>query len=669
MEEQTTILPLEPVELPLLALRAALTCASTEETRFYLNGIHVHQVNDEYRIVGCDGHRLFVFSTPVEVERRGATVPAWIKAGVTISADGLKDRLSLLDKLDVTTARIAYQVDSPRIVISDPGQSCQFVVQPAGGEFADYQRVLETVKAFEEREVTELTSIGFNAGYLKDAAALAKMLGSSSARVFGGSSTGTGDPSVILFPECPFAVLVLMPIAVPTQRLGVGASKVLVAAVNGTVAALRAHRTRLVNKLDGAKGNGKKAIENKIADYDKRIAAVLLAADTTPALPPPDPLAGWPAFQEAVISMLREKTGVDDLTIIDGHRNWLFTAFQAGRAAEEVMLELAENEEYPWRTHRPIGEVDAEGFATFRESLAAELESRGIDIDELAPEQGVLERLFQNGHDPEFAGSALLGTRSQLEAALAEPAPQSYAIIGAVEAEVRPAEQDERAAYRRGLKAAGRRKAHAKFYADVNATLSAENGGLTIDGLADGVPVDDWFDAGLDATEAATRCLDWRRIGTVLPPDEVGPGEADLPVGLLKSGVRPQLAAPLPEAEVVIAAEAAGEAEAAAEAAPDSTEAEARIEAVPEETRDPAEIVAAALPEHEAQTKGNGKTRKPRGAYGDFDSFRKQVDAIVQDRMGLSLDDLVDVPLRDWFDNRVSAKSAADKAIRAQRDS
>jgi hypothetical protein len=280
----------------------------------------------------------------------------------------------------------------------------------------------------------------------------------------------------------------------------------------------------------------------------------------------------------------------------------------------------------------------------------------------MEPEQGVLERLFQNGHDPEFAASALLGPRSKLEAALAEPAPQSYAIAETVTAEARPAEQEERAAYRRGLKAAGRRKAAAKFYADVNATLSAVNNGLTIDGLADGVPVEEWFEAGLDATEAATRCLDWRRIGTVLPPDEVGPGEADLPVGLLQSEARPQLAAPevdAPEAEV-IATEAA--------AAESSTEAEARIEAVPEETRDAAEIVAAALPV--AHANGNGsKTRKPREGYGDFDSFRAKVDAIVRGRMGVSLDDLVDVPLRDWFDSRVSAKAAATKAIQAQRDS
>lgn len=52
------------------------------------------------------------------------------------------------------------------------------------------------------------------------------------------------------------------------------------------------------------------------------------------------------------------------------------------------------------------------------------------------------------------------------------------------------------------------------------------------------MPIDEWFDIGLTPAEAATRCLDWRRIATVLPADEVMPGEADLPAGLLQSPAR-----------------------------------------------------------------------------------------------------------------------------------
>lgn len=534
--EQTNIPALEGVDLPLYALRAALTCASTEETRYYLNGVYVHAKDDEYRIVATDGHRMFVFSTPVESERHGAEVPAWMRAGVTISAEGLKERLTLLDKLECETARIAYQVDAPHIVISDvPAHGCTFKVKPAEGTFSDYQHVLDQL-SFEARELGEMASVSFDTGYLKDVGALAKMLGAKAARVFGGASTGDTEPSLITFPECPFAVLVLMPLRHSETRLGVGAAKVLSGAVAGTVAALKAHQTRWANKLETAKGNAKKAAENKIADYDKRIAAVLAAANALPALPAP-----------------------------------------AGEAEVAV-----DGEGYPWTSHRSQAEV--------------------------------------------------------------EP---SYAIAQAVEPEAPLPGQADLATYRRGLKAAAGKRAVARFYADVNAVLSAAHEGLTLSQLADGVPIDDWYDPGLEPEEAAKRCLDWRRIGAVLPPDEVGPGEADLPVGLLQSGARPQIAASEPEGE----------------AAPEPSEAPAESEATSE-----APVVA------EAALRISNPTRKARAPKKtalerEFDAFRQQVDAIIQARNGVSLDDLVDCPMRDWFDRGVSAKAAASKAIRFNNNS
>ena len=72
-----------------------------------------------------------------------------------------------------------------------------------------------------------------------------------------------------------------------------------------------------------------------------------------------------------------------------------------------------------------------------------------------------------------------------------------------------------------------------KFYADVNAVLSRDNDGLTIHQLADGVPLDSWWETGLSPEEAAKRCLDWRPVGAVLPPDEIGPDESDLPIAAL----------------------------------------------------------------------------------------------------------------------------------------
>jgi hypothetical protein len=526
--EQTNIGVLEEVDLPLFALRAALTCASTEESRYYLNGVYVHAIDDEYRIVASDGHRLFVYSTPVESERRGAEVPVWMRKGVIVSAEGLKERLTLLDKLEYETARVAYQVSAPHIVISDPTHSCTFKVKPVDGTFSDYQRILDNV-SFEARELGEMASVSFDTGYLKDVGALAKMLGAKSARVFGGDSTNpTGDASLITFPECPFAVLVLMPLRHSETRLGVGVAKVMIGAVNGTVSALKAHQTRWANKIATAKGNAKKAAENKVAEYDKRIAAVLAAANALPALPAP-----------------------------------------AGKVAPAG----AEGQGYPWTDHR-----------------------------------------------------------SQADAEIV-----SYAIAQAVDPEAPLPGQADLAAYRRGLKAAAAKRALARFYADTNAVLSAQHEGLTLSQLADGVPIDDWYDAGLEPEEAASRCLDWRRIGTVLPADEVGPGEADFPVGLLQSGARPQIAASEAEREVEPYTPPIGDAgtQAAHEAA----------------------VLAATAPKR--------KTKLER----EFDAFRAQVSAIIEARKGVGLDDLVDCPMRDWFERGVSAKAAASKAIRFNNNS
>ena len=47
-----------------------------------------------------------------------------------------------------------------------------------------------------------------------------------------------------------------------------------------------------------------------------------------------------------------------------------------------------------------------------------------------------------------------------------------------------------------------------------------------------------------------------------------------------------------------------------------------------------------------------------------FQAWMKQVDRIVSERTGLSVHDLEDCCYRDWYDDKVSAKSAASRAIK-----
>jgi hypothetical protein len=56
------------------------------------------------------------------------------------------------------------------------------------------------------------------------------------------------------------------------------------------------------------------------------------------------------------------------------------------------------------------------------------------------------------------------------------------------------------------------------------------------------------------------------------------------------------------------------------------------------------------------------KTRLP------FSFYRREVSRLVEAKTGLSLDDLPDVAIRDWYDDGVSAKSAASRAIRNAKE-
>lgn len=145
----------------------------------------------------------------------------------------------------------------------------------------------------------------------------------------------------------------------------------------------------------------------------------------------------------------------------------------------------------------------------------------------------------------EANAQAALPAPEEPEPTVEEPVEQSvdFSLALAIEAEPatapEPAEAPNMAAvYRSALTPAQQRKAKVKFVADLNAALSKAEAGYTVNQLADGVPIDDWFDIGMSPEDAAARCPDWRRMADVLPPDEVQPGEENKPAGLLKSKER-----------------------------------------------------------------------------------------------------------------------------------
>ena len=126
------------IALPGATLAAALArvefAISTEETRYYLNGIHMRRVEAEgeprLALVATDGHRLSLvtLSAPVPDSLPGVIIPR--KA-----VDQLKRLAELADKADlrmeVSTSRLAAQAAGVRIT-----------TKLIDGTFPDYERVI-----------------------------------------------------------------------------------------------------------------------------------------------------------------------------------------------------------------------------------------------------------------------------------------------------------------------------------------------------------------------------------------------------------------------------------------------------------------------------------------------------------------------------------------------
>jgi hypothetical protein len=124
---------------------------------------------------------------------------------------------------------------------------------------------------------------------------------------------------------------------------------------------------------------------------------------------------------------------------------------------------------------------------------------------------------------------------------------------------------------RAALKGKARDQAKRKFAADINAALSKEGHGVTVGQLHKNTPLEQWFDAGMLPSVAATRCLDWRLARDVLKPEEIPEGQGDKPIALVRAAFRVEEAkAPEPEpatvtvspesAKVMLAARAKGRA-------------------------------------------------------------------------------------------------------------
>lgn len=136
--------------IPTDLLKAALFCASNEESRYYLRGVHL---STSGHMVTTDGHRMFVAKL--------AEAPT---ADVIIPLDTVKAALKLAPKRAET--------------IELNGNTLGGVVfQPVDGTFPNWKAVIPPIDGFNPGE--DKTPAHFNPDYIYDLGQMARALGGS----------------------------------------------------------------------------------------------------------------------------------------------------------------------------------------------------------------------------------------------------------------------------------------------------------------------------------------------------------------------------------------------------------------------------------------------------------------------------------------------------------
>jgi hypothetical protein len=269
----------ESIRVPLASLRAALSVASRDEAKFYMNGVYLHRVDDTIRMAATDGHRMVVASASAEDQ-----TPAWLDDGIIVGREGLARALGYLASVKSEHVHVSYLEHAGRAVLSDDAGECSFRVDLVDGTFPDYRALLARLNVFEGREIPDMASVAYSPRYLKGVGDIAKLLGAEMVRLHG--SISDEEPSLVTFPEMPSVVMMLMPMGQKEKALPASTAKLLEGPIKGTIAALRAHQTRWQQKLDKAKQARLRAeAEAKVASYEERIDALLRSV--TLALPAP----------------------------------------------------------------------------------------------------------------------------------------------------------------------------------------------------------------------------------------------------------------------------------------------------------------------------------------------------------------------------------------------
>lgn len=268
------------VAIPLKFISSALLAAASKDIRYYLNGVYVHGVDGEFRICGCDGHRLVVSRFPLPTDQE---LPEWAEAGIIIPREELAQAMPILSKNAVRYSHdcsepsvlIDFAIGNPTVTLRAVNGFASFALRPVDGEFPDYAKVLAgnaVTLARGDSEAMQASAI--NTDYLKGAADIAGKLGAKAVHAFVGSRDGSA--TYFTFDGAPDTVLIVMP-----MRTGEAVSDGVVkligrSGIEASLAAFRAHVTRTAKALTLTRGSKERSeLEDRKAGLESKIAHLL----------------------------------------------------------------------------------------------------------------------------------------------------------------------------------------------------------------------------------------------------------------------------------------------------------------------------------------------------------------------------------------------------------
>jgi DNA polymerase III sliding clamp (beta) subunit (PCNA family) len=185
--------------VPTDVLAAALVCVSTEETRYYLRGVHVQPDYDDVVLVSTDGHRLFCGRCPLPPA--GAVTPL---TGFIIPTEAVKKALTGYKGLGIHLTRTG-----------DVWTLGDVTFKPVDGTFPEWRNVVPSQKTI-SADLGKLAQ--FNPAYLADMGKIAKIFSPGrGAKISPAVHHMGANPSIITFGGRGDVFALVMPLRAETR--------------------------------------------------------------------------------------------------------------------------------------------------------------------------------------------------------------------------------------------------------------------------------------------------------------------------------------------------------------------------------------------------------------------------------------------------------------------